>query len=93
MSEVQPTQPTVLAEAQSIITGARRESYGNAKESFERIATMWSVLMRATVTPAQVAQCMIAFKLVRESHKHSRDNLVDIGGYTGLLETITDQMA
>jgi hypothetical protein len=31
---------------------------------------------------------MIGLKLLRESNSHSRDNLVDIAGYTALLEQI-----
>jgi hypothetical protein len=83
-------QKSILQEAGEVITGPRRESYGSANESFERIATMWSVVLRTPVTGAQVGQCMIAFKLVREVNKHHRDNLVDIAGYTALLDGLNN---
>lgn len=79
---------TILEEAAVVINGPRREAYGPLKESYGRIAAMWSVLLRTPVTAAQVAQCMIALKLVRESHSHSRDNAVDICGYAAPLEEL-----
>jgi hypothetical protein len=79
---------TIFHEALRIITGPRREAYGPAKESFGRVAAMWSVILKTEVTASQVAQCMIGLKLVRQSNKHDRDNLVDILGYAGLIEEI-----
>jgi hypothetical protein len=85
---VSASTPSILAEAFQIINGPRRDAYGPARESFDRIAAMWSVLLKTTVTAAQVGQCMVAFKLAREANKHSRDNLVDIVGYTALMEEL-----
>ncbi len=81
-------QKNILTEAEAIITGPRQEPYGSAKESFERVATMWSVLLKTPVTAQQVAHCMIALKLAREVNQHHRDNLVDICGYAALAERI-----
>ena len=82
---------TVLEEASAVINGPRRESYGSAKASFQRIASVWSAVLGHTVTPEQVALCMIGLKLVRESNKHHRDNIVDVIGYAALLEQIGEQ--
>lgn len=79
---------SVLEEAAEIIHGPRRESYGDARESFERIAAMWQVILKRPVSGHEVALCMIALKLCRESNKHSRDNLVDIAGYADLANTV-----
>jgi hypothetical protein len=78
----------VFDEAKEIISGPRRESFGPAKQSFQRIAEMWSVILHRPVTASQVAQCMIGLKLVREANSHHRDNVVDIIGYAGLIEEI-----
>jgi hypothetical protein len=77
---------SILEEAHAIIIGPRREAYGSVEESFERVATMWSVLLGKTVTREQVALCMVALKLCREMQKPGRDNRVDICGYTALLD-------
>lgn len=75
---------TVLAEADRIIHGDRRQSYGGPKESFTRISLVWGAILGQPVTATQVALCMVGLKLIREVNKTQRDNLVDIAGYSGL---------
>ena len=36
----------------------------------------------AAIAAMDVPLCMIAVKLARQSHRHKRDNLVDIAGYS-----------
>lgn len=81
---------TILEEADATINGPRRAAYGPAEESFARIATVWSALLRQPITATQVALCMAAFKLCREANAHSRDNLVDLCGYAALLQAIEE---
>lgn len=87
---VEPIKPapsqTTLGEAHDIINGARRQSYGPAKESFARIAKFWSAILGSEITSSQVALCMIAMKLSRETNRPSHDNRVDICGYATLLD-------
>ena len=40
--------------------------------------------------PKDCAVVMMAVKLVRESYKHKRDNLVDLCGYANILNEIED---
>lgn len=82
---------SVLQEAEQVINGPRRESYGDAKESFQKIADVWSIALKTKVTPEQVALCMIGLKFCREANKPHRDNLVDLAGYAALLEKISTQ--
>lgn len=79
-----------LETANEIINGPRRDSYGPVEESFKKIATVWSYILKTEVSPLQVAQCMIGLKLLRESNKHGIDNLVDICGYAALAEKVQD---
>lgn len=79
---------SINAEADAIINGDRREDYGPAKESFEKIATGWEVIFDTVVTPHQVALAMIWLKEVRALQKFDRDSFVDICGYAGLAEDI-----
>lgn len=84
----QPTQPSILAEADTIINGPRRDAYGDVRQSFTAVAHTWSDILKHPVTPQQVALCMIALKLHREANKPSRDNRVDVCGYTALLDRL-----
>lgn len=81
-------QKSIAAEAEEIINGERREAYGEVRESFTKIAGLWSSLLGFKITPEQVAQMLIIFKVARENNKHKRDNLTDIIGYTLLLEKL-----
>ena len=81
---------SILAEAQRIIDGPRRESYGDARSSFERIAMIWSVVLKVPVSEREVALCMIGLKLCREANMPNRDNLVDICGYAALTAKLPE---
>ncbi len=71
----------LLEEALAIIDGDRQDSYGSPKESFERIAAIWSVILKREITTKEVALCMIGFKLARAAHKNDYDSILDIAGY------------
>lgn len=83
-----PFSPGVLKQAEEVINGPRREAYGDAVESFKKIASMWSVVFKTEVTPRQVAQAMICLKVARDVNKAAEDNLVDIIGYAALAEKL-----
>lgn len=78
----------ILAEANKLITKDRRADYGPARESFDRVAALWTAILGTTIKAPQVAQCMIAFKLAREAYRPKRDNRTDIIGYTALLDAL-----
>ena len=81
---------TVFEEAERIVGGERRQDYGGVRGSFDKIALTWSAILDTAVTGEQVALCMIGLKLVRESHAHKRDNVVDIAGYARCIEKMGD---
>lgn len=74
-----------IEKASDLISGERAENYGDATQSFNRIATIWSAILGFDVTAEQVAACMIGLKLGRLSNemKHE-DSWVDIVGYAAL---------
>lgn len=75
---------TVLGEAERIINGPRRSDYGDAKESFRKIAAGWSVILGEPVSGTQVALMMTWLKTCRFTSSKDRDSLVDLAGYTAL---------
>ena len=71
------------------VLNERRNAYGRAGESFGRIAVLWSDVLGYTVTPHQVASCMIMFKVARllapgRDGSHDEDSVLDIKGYATL---------
>jgi hypothetical protein len=89
---VKQTKLTVLEEAALLVNdgGDRNDSYDHPYPNFSKIAKTWEVVLGCTVTPRQVALCMIGMKLVRESHKAKRDNIVDIIGYARCIERLEE---
>lgn len=81
----------ILEEANRIVAGDRQADYGHPYYDFSRTAALWSVVLRDTVTPEQVALCMMMVKVSREVHQHGHDNLVDIAGYARTLEMVHEQ--
>lgn len=80
----------ILEEANRIVSGDRRDAYGDAYTACRRVAWMWEAILNAKVRPEDVALMMVCFKVVREAGKHSRDNVVDIAGYARVLEMVLD---
>lgn len=77
----------ILQEAERIVNGPRASDYGDARENHQRIADIWSALLRVKVTPEQVAMCMIGVKLARLANTPDhRDSWVDIAGYVGVYD-------
>lgn len=81
---------SIIDEAQEIISGPRRKSYGPVEESFRRIALIWSGVLGVQVSDKQVVLMMIGLKTYREAAQNARDNRVDILGYTLLLDQLID---
>lgn len=72
--------------------GQRRADYGDARQSFEDIATMWSVVLKTKVTAEQVALCQALLKMGRLINKPDHvDSWVDIIGYAALGGSISQQ--
>lgn len=85
---VEEREKSILAEAEDIVNGSRQSDYGDARESFSRIATIASVMTGKELSPEDCCAVMIAVKLVRESFAHKRDNLVDLCGYAELMNRL-----
>lgn len=79
--------PSMLRAAHRIVQ-RRRRAYGHPKQDFSRSAKIWSAILGVSVTPQQVALCMIGVKLSRECYRHRRDNCMDIAGYAETLHML-----
>lgn len=75
----------LLEQAARIISGERAETYGSAKESFERIGQLWSAVLGQPVSGTDVARLMILMKVSRlQHHEDHADSWLDIAGYAAL---------
>jgi hypothetical protein len=74
-------EQSISEEAAAIVAGERQSDYGDANESFARIANLWSAYTGSTIEPWDVAQMMILLKVSRAKTSKKRDTLVDIIGY------------
>lgn len=83
----------VLEEAQKIVEGDRKEEYGDMKESFNRIANMWSAYTGLRLSAHDVANMMILLKVSRNKNSPLKmDNIVDIVGYSICYEQLINEL-
>jgi nucleoside 2-deoxyribosyltransferase len=90
-----PAEPeSVCAEADRIVGGARRSTYGHPWENFLSTGLMWEGITGHSFTPEQVALMLIALKMSRlvTSPDH-RDSVVDIAGYAKTLSLVQQRRA
>ena len=80
---------SILQEADRIINGQRREDYGDEKESFGRLAGLFSAYLGMPVSPNDVVVLMVLVKASRAKQGYHRDSFVDIAGYAALSERLT----
>ena len=81
MQDIEAMEQSIADEAKTIVAGDRASDYGDANESFARIAKLWSAYTGTPITPWDVAQMMILLKVSRAKTSRKRDTLVDIVGY------------
>lgn len=75
----------ILNRAKSIINGERQGTYGDAEDSFQTIADMWSAYLNTEILSEDVANMMILMKVARNSSGvYKDDNWIDICGYAAL---------
>jgi hypothetical protein len=74
----------VLKTAESLINGDRAEEYGDARENFDRIATMWRAYTGYDITKEDVGPMMVLLKVARLATGQKDDSFVDIAGYAAL---------
>ena len=78
------TRSEIIVKAEDTINGDRHATYGDARESFDTIAKMWSAYLGVGVTAEQVAAMMVLMKVSRQRKSKHMDNWVDIIGYAAL---------
>lgn len=86
------TRHEVLAEAERLTSTDRNKNYGTPLVNHDRIARIWSVLLKQEVTPSQVALCMVGVKLARlvETPDHE-DSFIDGAAYLAIAAELAPE--
>ncbi len=75
----------ILAQADKLISRDRAETYGDALESFGRVAQIWTALKSVEFTSYDVALFMASLKPIRATDNPAHtDSLTDLIGYAAL---------
>jgi Domain of unknown function (DUF6378) len=83
------TREEILNEAIRLTSTDRQKNYGKPLVNHQRIATIWSVILGAEITPSQVALCMAGVKIARlvETPNHE-DSFIDAAAYIAIAGEI-----
>jgi hypothetical protein len=79
---------SILVEAARLVDTDRAQDYGDPRDDFKRIATIWSTLLENKLN-TDLTSDMIALKLSRAVHNNKRDNWIDIAGYAHCADLCT----
>lgn len=91
----------ILEKANKVVAGDRNEQYGSIHQSFDKYSKIVNLILSESekehlrnaeseelISPSIISKVMIAIKLGRESYKHKEDNLLDLAGYTHILNEL-----
>ncbi len=81
----------ITNEAQELVNGERRQDYGDMKESFMRIAGLWSAYLGVHIDHLDVGKMMVLLKVSRAKHNNHRDSYVDIVGYVECIDKMLNE--
>ena len=81
---------SIFEEAQRLVAGDRQWAYDHPLDNCTRISQIWTAILELDqpIPPEKVALMMVGFKIAREIHRHTRDNLVDMAGYIECIDMI-----
>jgi hypothetical protein len=84
----------ILEEAHKIIYGDREATYGAPGKNLQVIADFWTTYLNSTareLSAEDVCNMMVLLKVARLANTPGHhDSLVDICGYTALVERVND---
>lgn len=88
---------SILQAADSLINGARRDSYGHPLDDYTRVAAMVTGLFHnllkpgCSLSPEHIPMIMACMKLSREVQHSKRGNRIDSSEYIGLIDMIVKE--
>ena len=85
---VERPNDNILIEADNILNGDRNEQYNDPNESFKVYAEILKATFGLELTPVEICKVQMAIKLGRLKYKYKRDSLVDLCGYSEILNRL-----
>jgi hypothetical protein len=85
---VERPNDSILLEADNILNGDRNEQYNDPNESFAVYAEILKSTFGLELTPVEICKVQMAIKLGRLKYKYKRDSLVDLCGYSEILNRL-----
>lgn len=83
------SEPETGHEFTNDILAERKKVYGDPVEMHNRIAGIWSAILKHDVSAHDVALCMVGLKLARAQNDPTHeDSLIDVAGYTEIAQLI-----
>ena len=79
---------SILLQADKIVNGDRNDQYGDPNVAFAEYKQILSATFGIELTEAQICKVMMAIKLGRMKYKYKEDSLVDLCGYTEILNRL-----
>ena len=94
-TEEDNTSESIFEEAQRLVNGDRQWAYDHPLDNCKRIGEIWATILELDkpLEPEKVALMMIGLKIARQIHRSTRDNLVDMMGYTACIQMIEKERA
>lgn len=88
MADNEVQSDSILIEADNILNGDRNEQYNDPNESFKVYAEILKATFGLELTPVEICKVQMAIKLGRLKYKYKRDSLVDLCGYSEILNRL-----
>lgn len=83
---------SILSEAEALVSGDRRDAYGDPLANHQRTADLWAAYLGVPISPRQVCMLNALQKISRDAHAPKRDNLVDLAGYAENAQLVEDAL-
>ena len=80
---------SLLLQAEKIVNGDRDEQYGNPSQAFQEYANILKTTFDIDLTPEQICKVQMAIKLGRLKYKFKQDSLLDLIGYSEILNRLS----
>ncbi len=80
---------SLLLQAEKIVNGDRDEQYGNPSQAFQEYSNILKTTFDIDLTPEQICKVQMAIKLGRLKYKFKQDSLLDLIGYSEILNRLS----
>jgi hypothetical protein len=85
---IENSKNSLLLQADKVVNGDRNEQYGDAKQAFNEYSDILKTTFNISLSPEEICKVMMAIKLGRLKYKFKEDSLLDLMGYSEILNKL-----